>query len=537
MARLIDRLRRPGADRLRFGLGDLAAQVEALQYAGHQYLLLGGRMGYQRLEEVRISSEGVAYASNGVVFSVVSRRIDLFSQASFAWRNPDAGPKAMASDLFRDAALAPLATPEDLLGRMQWDQAVAGNSFIVRDGDTLRTLVPWWVGIVLTSERFPEAPEQAWDQRVGGYLYRPPGGPEEVFLPPEVAHFRGKPDPDARFRGMSYLRPILRNVGNVEAYERFLSAYWTNGATPNLAVVFDKDVKGPAAEEWRDRFLEDHRGAEKAFETAFIGGGADLKVVGANLKDLEASEVNAAEYANICNAAGVPVVVSGIVPGLENAATYANYGHAMRAFADVTVRPDWARACRALGGIVGPPLAGRAGALWYDVSGVSALQEDAKDDAAVQNMNALTIKALVEAGCSWDAAVEATITGDTGKLLGAHSGLFSVQLQPPGGAQPEDEADEPAEAPTEPQELAVAGGARVLQQIYLPVKEGILTEDEAREMANRAGAGLVGPAPEKDEPTPPPFPPPFPGGPAAPDPDDPDDPDDPEADQLDEAAA
>ena len=47
--------------------------------------------------------------------------------------------------------------------------------------------------------------------------------------------------------------------------------------------------------------------------------------------------------------------------------------------------------------------------------------------------------------------------------------------------------------------------AEIIQKIYLGVGV-VLTEDEAREIANRAGAGLTGPGPQASSPTPPPTP-------------------------------
>jgi hypothetical protein len=44
--------------------------------------------------------------------------------------------------------------------------------------------------------------------------------------------------------------------------------------------------------------------------------------------------------------------------------------------------------------------------------------------------------------------------------------------------------------------------AELLQKIYLAVTAGVISADEAREIANRAGAGLIGPAPEKPAPAP-----------------------------------
>lgn len=457
------RLRSSDGDHTRFSLDDLGRQIEQLSYMGSQYLVGGGRVGTYRQEEVRITSEDRAYAESGVAFGVVGRRIDLFSQVRFAWRRPGAGPRPMASDLFEDDALAPLVAPADLLSWMETDQALAGNSFVVRDGDTLRRLVPWWVVVVLTSERFPDHPETAWDARVLGYLYQPAGSPIEVFLADEVAHYYNRPDPAARYRGMSYLRPVLRNIANTEAQERYIAQFWRNSAVPHTYIKFPAEKTPTEVEQFADVFEQRHRGLANALKTAYLGGGADPMVIGSKLSDLASKDISASEFGQVCAAAGVPPVVVTMVPGLEATSTFNNYNAALRSFADMTVRPLWTKATSALAKLVGPPLRGAEGVLHADPSGISALQQDAQDEAQVAFVEAQTMRQLIEAGYEADAVTLAVTTGDRSKLIGQHTGYVSVQLQQLGApiqgevielepVQEDSEAADPEEV--EPQEAA-----------------------------------------------------------------------------------
>lgn len=410
--------------------------LDQFSYMGSRYLL-NGSTTYGQQEQVRVDGEGNAYASNGVVAAVVGRRIDLFSQASFCWKKFGAAPKPMAGDVFTDAALAPLDDCVDLLTWMEFDVATAGNSFVARFGDTMTRLPPEWMTIIVGSdmaEDGDEHPEQAPDARVVGYVFKSPQGETSYFTADEVAHYAPKPDPAARFRGMSYLRPVLRQVTNQNAYANFLTQYWNNAATPNLVMKFPPEVQRQTIEVFRDLFNERHEGAGRAFRTAFLGGGADPVVVGANLKDLAAESVSSFDFAQICAAAGVPPIVVTIVPGLEAAATYANHESSMRSFADLTMRPLWRRAAIKLRPLVNPiprDFRGRQNAeLWYDVSAVSALQRDAQDDANIISTNAQTIRALADGGWDKSSVVEAVTTGDLSRLK--DTGLVSVQLLPPG---------------------------------------------------------------------------------------------------------
>jgi hypothetical protein len=64
-----------------------------------------------------------------------------------------------------------------------------------------------------------------------------------------------------------------------------------------------------------------------------------------------------------------------------------------------------------------------------DTSRVLFLQEDRKDQAEIGQLHANSLRSLVDAGYDPSSAVQAVATDDLTKLQ--HSGLYSVQLQPP----------------------------------------------------------------------------------------------------------
>ena len=404
---------------------------DPLSYGGVTYWQNGQGQTWGPAERSTPVGERQAYLSNGVAFSVVRRRVDLFKQARFAYKRYGAGPKPMAADLFKTAALAPLDNPAPLLAWMEVDVAQAGNAYVVRDGNKLRRLNPVWCSIVCGTNRDVDHPEYAWDAEPIGLIYDPPGYRDhaEVFLWSEVAHYAPIEDPDARWRGMSYLRPVLSEVHNTNAFNRYVTKFWDNNATMNLAITFPPDVEREKILAYRDMFNSKHEGLAHSFKTAFLGGGADVKMVGSKLSDLGAKDITADQFAKICAAAGVPPIVVTIVPGLESASTYANYASSMRAFADFTVRPMWLEAVSALAKLVPSPADAE---LWYDVSGVSALQADALDDADVMNKQAMTMRTLWDGGAEPDAAIAAVTTGDWSKLK--HTQNLSVQLIPQGQA-------------------------------------------------------------------------------------------------------
>jgi hypothetical protein len=66
---------------------------------------------------------------------------------------------------------------------------------------------------------------------------------------------------------------------------------------------------------------ENHAGADNAWKTLNLYPGADVTVVGANLKDIDFKNVRGGGETRIAAAAGVPPVIVGLSEGLA-AATY-----------------------------------------------------------------------------------------------------------------------------------------------------------------------------------------------------------------------
>jgi phage portal protein BeeE len=136
------------------------------------------------------------------------------------------------------------------------------------------------------------------------------------------------------------------------------------------------------------RFRAGHEGALNAYKTLFLAGGADVKTVGTDFKQLDLKAVQGAGETRIAAAAGVPPVVVGLSEGLQ-AATYSNYAQARRRFADQTMRPLWRNAAGSLARIINVPPASE---LWYDDRDIPALREDEKDAADIQQSQAVTIR-------------------------------------------------------------------------------------------------------------------------------------------------
>lgn len=415
----------------------------------------------ERVENDFLGYVSGAYKSDGIVFACIDRRQQVFSQARFQWQQyVDGQPQRM----FGSEALGllenpwPNGTTGELLAYMEIVASLAGNAYLTtvatdpvrkktwignaskgKPGRRVAKLRPDWVTLVIDA---PSGDYYGIDSYVVGFLYQPQvlgssGASKSatMLLPDEVCHFSPKPDPAARFRGMSWLTPIIKEVlGDMAATEHKLG-FFKRGATPALV------VKVPAAN--MDEFTRlvatiesTHAGVDNSYRTLYLTSGSDATALGADLKQLDFKVTQGGGETRLAVAGGIPATILGISEGLAGSSLNAgNFGAARRLFVDTTIQDLWRKAAPSLQNLVDKP-PGKGIELAVDPRGIPFLREDATDDANIRSLNAQALRQLTDAGWDPDAAVGYINSNDISLLKGKHSGLHSVQLLPPGAVNP-----------------------------------------------------------------------------------------------------
>lgn len=451
---LINALRerlRPRGEVARYMLSDYLQWV--IQHGGQQdpmgYRTTYGNLPAEPIGDSFAEYVNNAYRANGIVYTCEMVRLKVFSEARFQFQALRGGRPA---ELFGTRDLEILERPStgtttgDMLSRMILDADFAGNWFgAIVDGDLVR-LRPDWVDIIL-APRYGPGGGQVGHKKVGYIYYE--GGKHgqtgvygqakvqpEVFLAEEVAHFAPSPDPLAEYRGMSWLTPVVREVQSDGAATRHKQKWFENAATPNLAVSLAKEITPEQFELFVEKMDAQHKGPESAGKTLYTAGGADVTVIGADMKQMDFKVIQGAGETRIAAAAGVHPVVAALSEGMQGSSLNAgNFQAAKRAVGQITFRPLWRNAAGSLEVLVPPPDPNTS-RLWYDSRDVDFLREDEKDAADIRFRDSQTYRNLTDAGMDPDAAAAFMQSGDARDLLGHHSGLFSVQLQPPGHTAP-----------------------------------------------------------------------------------------------------
>lgn len=440
------------------------------------------------------------HSRSGVVSSAVTARGLVMSQLNFKFRNlRDDGR------LFGTAALSPLERPgadltrQSLMMRVEQDVAYHGNFYARRLPDGLRRLRPDWVNILIGSNERVDDPSLAADATVVGYTYKPGGPtsshPAQLLTPSEVAHWAPEPHPTSLFIGEAWVTSIYREIAADMQATDHVSKFFSNAATPNMIAKAPPGVVTiDQFNEWVDAFDGGHRGALNAWKTIYTQAGTDIEIVGAQLAELGMAELQGGFETRVSSRSRVPATVLLIREGLSGSALNAgNYAQTRRLWADSWFSPYAQAFCASMERIIDVP----GGAeLTFDPARVLLLQEDQQDSATIRQSDSQTIRALTDAGYGPDAVIEYVRgNGDLSKLVGSHSGLYSVQLQEPGMAGSGTSAE-----PAEPQESAAEvarAQAEIIQKLYLGV-DVVVSDEEARQILQSAGVPVSGALPVKE---------------------------------------
>lgn len=436
--RRIDTLRRPARQESR-SISSLADLANYFAFNGHA--MMAAATTYAAGNRLSLPSDFAGFIStvNGkspVVSAAVAKRAALVSQMRFRWRNTRNGKLFGNRDLGVLERPAEDMTRPSLLSRMEYDASYGGNAYVARVGQRLVRLRPDWVEVVYGSNVDPDEALGQWDAAVVGYVFHPDGRmdrPGQLFLAEQVAHWAPEPDPLFPARGLSWVQGVVAEIVADQHATEYRSKFYENGATPNLVFRMDKETKLEAIKAFREMNEAATAGIANAYKNMYLGGGADVTVVGANLDALNFRDSQGGDEARIAVRSAVPAAILGIREGMQGSSLNAgNYTAQRRNWADTWFSPHSASLCAALERIVTVPAEAE---LVHDPTLIPFLQEDGQDAATIAQTNAQAIRQLVEAGYEPDAAVDAVTTGDMSQLQGRHTNLYSVQLQSPGANQ------------------------------------------------------------------------------------------------------
>jgi hypothetical protein len=357
-----------------------------------------------------------SYGSNSVVFSSILVQLMVFSEARFQFQALN------DRHLFGNSSLSILEHPfgpntnsGQLLVRMQQDASLAGQAYIwAAPGENrLVRFRPDWTTII--SELVHPDGGGEYRRKVG-YWVEPPKSlmddTEGRFYPAdEVCHWAPIPDPEADFRGMSWLTPVVRDIQGDDGLTGYKIKYLENSASPNILIKYASKLQPATIDALRERMQARYGGVGNAFKTLVLDQGADVTIIGNSLAQMDFSNVSAAGTERILAASLVPGVLVGLEP-LRGAGR--GYQESLQKFANMWARPQWRSVCGALEQLVpGMPAGNR---LWFDTSDIAMLQDGEMEKGQTALVRSQAVLTARQAGATFDSAVAFVESGDVSKL-------------------------------------------------------------------------------------------------------------------------
>jgi HK97 family phage portal protein len=163
------------------------------------------------------------------------------------------------------------------------------------------------------------------------YEYRPGGTPQELD-PDDVIHFRFGMDPDNLMKGLSRLRPVLREIMTDNESATYTAALLHNMGVPGVIItpaspegVLGDGVPAKLKALWRERVTGDFRG-----DPIIAPAAVRIEKLSFSPEELALDKIRIVPEARILGALRMPGMVVGLSVG-DAQRTYSNYKEAREA--------------------------------------------------------------------------------------------------------------------------------------------------------------------------------------------------------------
>ncbi|MEV0115869.1 phage portal protein [Streptomyces sp. NPDC050844] len=428
-----------------------------------------GAYGQRRDAEAQMR----AMSATGTLFAIVDRTSNATALVEWKlWRKAKSGAKEDRIEVTSHAALDLWNKPNAFMPRQEFVESSTQHYDLTGES--------WWViarakGFSLPLEMWPVRPDRMMpvpsrEKFLAGYIYTSPDGEQIPLELDEVIQLR-RPNPLDPYRGLSPVLSILPDLDTSRYAAEWSRSFFMNSAEPGGIIEVPGHLGDTEFDELRDRWNEQHKGVANAHRVAILEHGkwVDRKL---SQRDMQFVELRGATRDAIREAYGIPKFAVGDLDDVNRAVAVA----AKAWFAEQLTIPRLERIKAALNFELLPMYGASAQGLEFDYE--NPVPPDVETESTQLTARANAAKALAETG------------------MWAPEGILSAVGLPEMDASPAVGGD----GTISPRELG-----DMIQSIYLGV-DVCITWDEAREILNRAGAGLpLGvPAPSKAVPALPP---------------------------------
>lgn len=328
----------------------------------------------------------------------------------------------------------------DLAGEYWW---VVGRSSLLGGGGPPVELWP------IRPDRIRPVPHPT--DFISGYIYG--SGKDEVPLGLTDVVWAKRPNPIDPYRGLSPIGSLLLDIEGERAAAAYNNNFFRNGAEPGGIIESPQTLSDPEFESLLARWRQSHQGVSNAHRVAVLEKGKWVERKYTN-RDMQFVDLRRFSSETFRQAYRFPKPMLGDVEDINRA----NAEAAEVVFARWAMKPRLTRLRSSLNDDFLPLFGPTLGAANYEWDFDNPEEENREDNRAERTSAVEAFVALVGMGADWAETLRA---------------FHLPPLTPPvnGGGTV--------------QELAA-----ILQKLYLAVGV-VISQEEAREIVNRAGAGLA----------------------------------------------
>jgi HK97 family phage portal protein len=204
------------------------------------------------------------------------------------------------------------------------------------------------------------------------------GGVVREYIPEEDMIVFKLPHPGDDFEGLSPVE-VAAKIADLDARGLdFLRAFFINRGIPAGLLKLQSRVDPIERRRIKELWLEEYGGLKGWHRMAVLDGGADYQQLGLGLNELQMEAIFSQTETRVAMVFGVPLILLGSFTGLSRS-TFANYQSAMKHMWISTLKPLYTRVADRLTMGLRDEFPGPQRWVMFDLSGIEALQEAAKD--------------------------------------------------------------------------------------------------------------------------------------------------------------
>jgi len=157
------------------------------------------------------------------------------------------------------------------------------------------------------------------DSYLAGWIYTSPDGREKIPLSVRDVIYNRYPDPLDTYGGTGPIQSVMTDIDSARFGAEWNRNFFQNSATPGGVIQADSGLDDDDFDRIRDRWLESHRGVNRAHRVAVLEGGLTWVPNSMSVRDMDFANLRTTGRDVIREALGMHKVMTGVTDDVNRA--------------------------------------------------------------------------------------------------------------------------------------------------------------------------------------------------------------------------